>query len=359
MTLHRRCAALLCALALFTALSPARALTLPTFTDVPEKHWAAEDISWCAYYGILEGVGDGSFALGAPMTRAAYATALCRMMNWELLHPEKGSFPDNQQTNKWYFAPIETAYAHGVITAQSKLCRPDDPITREEMAMMTVRAFGYSLLAGAVQEDCPFTDVSVGAGYITLAYHMGIVKGVDRYTFNPKATATREEAAAMLLRAYNGRMDGIQCLNWEELGGASMLVRSRIGESGSVPVSPRASYEHIFSAAISDARLGNTPALPLLMNLVPYAQNVKNNTIGEGRELTQAELDALLAAEGTQVYRSARHGESYPLHRESDGSTTVVWFVSAADLHDKLTLAKLLGVDTVLLRRAAPAPAAE
>ena len=350
MTLRRRCAALLCALALFTALSPARALTLPTFTDVPEKHWAAEDISWCAYYGILEGVGDGSFALGAPMTRAAYATALCRMMNWELLHPEKGSFPDNQKTNKWYFAPIETAYAHGVITAQSKLCRPDDPITREEMAMMTVRAFGYSLLAGAVQEDCPFTDVSVGAGYITLAYHMGIVKGIDRYTFNPKATATREEAAAMLLRAYNGRMDGIECLNWEE-GCTAPMAESSVGTGGSVPVSPRAGYEAIFAAA----KDGDTIAL----NLAPYAQNVKNNKMDEGRELTQAELDALLAAEGTQVYRSARHGESYLLHRESDGSTTVVWFVSAADLHDKLTLAKLIGLETVYLRRAAPAPAAE
>jgi hypothetical protein len=350
MTLLRRCAALLCALALFTALSPARALTLPTFTDVPEKHWAAEDISWCAYYGILEGVGDGSFALGAPMTRAAYATALCRMMNWELLHPEKGSFPDNQKTGKWYFAPIETAYAHGVITTQSKLCRPDDPITREEMAMMTVRAFGYSLLAGAVQDDCPFTDVSVGAGYITLAYHMGIVKGIDRYTFNPKATATREEAAAMLLRAYNGRMDGIECLNWEE-GCTAPMAESIVGAGGSVPVSPRAGYEAIFAAA----KDGDTVAL----NLVPYAQNVKNNKMDEGRELTQAELDALLAAEGTQVYRSARHGESYLLHRESDGSTTVVWFVSAADLHDKLTLAKLIGLETVYLRRAAPAPAAE
>ena len=40
------------------------------------------------------------------MTRAAYATALCRLMGWELVTPEKGSFTDNQDTVKWYYSAI-------------------------------------------------------------------------------------------------------------------------------------------------------------------------------------------------------------------------------------------------------------
>lgn len=354
MTLLRPLTALFLTVAL---LSCGAAAQEPPFSDVGETHWAAESIYWCERYGLMEGVGGGRFGLGEPMTRAAYAATLCRMMKWEQLTPEEGSFKDNQNPKAWYYSAVETAYAHGVLTAHSDLCRPNEPITREEMAMMTVRALGFSLLAGTVQEHCPFTDVSVGAGYITLAYCMGIVKGVDRYTFNPKATATREEAAAMLLRAYNGWMDGIQCYNEAEFDGVTHAVASRVGESGTVPLSPRASYEDIFAAVLTNKPRTDGSFPPLLFNLAPYAQSVKDGVIGEGRELAQSELEACLAADGTRSYRSARHGSSYLLSPEEDGSTTVVWYVSSEDLHDKLTLAKLLGVESVVLRRPALTPA--
>ena len=69
---------------------------------------------------------------------------------------------------------------------------------------MTVRALGYSTLSGTVQDECPFTDVSTNPGYITLAWRMGLVVGMNLTTFAPKNDTTREQAAAVLLRAYNG-----------------------------------------------------------------------------------------------------------------------------------------------------------
>ena len=99
-------------LALLLTLSVGAAGTAG-FSDVPESHWAAQSIRRCAQTGLLQGVGGGRFGLGRTMTRAAYATALCRLMGWELVTPEKGSFTDNQDTAKWYYSAIETAYAHG------------------------------------------------------------------------------------------------------------------------------------------------------------------------------------------------------------------------------------------------------
>ena len=58
------------------------------FSDVPESHWAAQSIRRCAQTGLLQGVGGGRVGLGRTMTRAAYATALCRLMGWELATPE-------------------------------------------------------------------------------------------------------------------------------------------------------------------------------------------------------------------------------------------------------------------------------
>lgn len=40
-------------------------------------------------------------------------------------------------------------------------------------------------------------------GYVALAYRMGIIKGVSAYNFEPKKEATREQAAAVLLRTYD------------------------------------------------------------------------------------------------------------------------------------------------------------
>ena len=65
---------------------------------------------------------------------------------------------------------------------------------------MTVRALGLAVLSGAAADDCPFSDVSVAQGYVALAYRMGIIKGVSAYNFEPKKEATREQAAAVLLR---------------------------------------------------------------------------------------------------------------------------------------------------------------
>ena len=189
-------------LALLLTLSVGAAGTAG-FSDVPESHWAAQSIRRCVQTGLLQGVGGGRFGLGRTMTRAAYATALCRLMGWELVTPEKGSFTDNQDTAKWYYSAIETAYAHGALTGESRQCRPNDAITREEMAKMTVRALGLAVLSGAAADDCPFSDVSVAQGYVALAYRMGIIKGVSAYNFEPKKEATREQAAAVLLRTYD------------------------------------------------------------------------------------------------------------------------------------------------------------
>ena len=40
------------------------------------------------------------------------------------------------------YSAVETAYANGAITRQTDTFRPREPITREELAVMLVRAMG-------------------------------------------------------------------------------------------------------------------------------------------------------------------------------------------------------------------------
>ena len=67
-----------------------------------------------------------------------------------------------------------------------------------------VRAMGYGTIAGLAQDlPMPFRDVTTNVGYIAMAHELGLVNGTAATTFSPDQTATREQAAVMLIRLYD------------------------------------------------------------------------------------------------------------------------------------------------------------
>ena len=341
MRTRRRGLVLLVLLAMLLACVPVSAAS-KSYSDVPKTHWAYGSICSAAQKGLLQGVGANRFGLGQEMSRAAYAAALCRLMDWETVVPAKGSFSDNQDAKKWYYSAIETAYANGAITKQSALCRPTDAISREEMAVMTVRALGYTALSGLVQESCPFSDVSTNRGYVTLAYQMGLVTGADAFSFAPQRSLTREEAAVVLVRVYERRNAAIMQLSTAAPESA-VRVESVSGTSGSVPMSPRAPLEAVYAAAVR----ANGGAV--VLHAVPLRQTVQSKKADAGTEIPKTEVVELIE-NGAEAYRSARYASSYLLYRDG-GKAYVVWYESDADLAEKVMLCRLLGVKTVYLER--------
>ena len=75
----KRIAALMLSLLLVFSLTASAAQIFP---DVPESHWAAEDIAKAQAYGLMQGYEDGSFAPDDDLTRASFAAILCRMFSW-------------------------------------------------------------------------------------------------------------------------------------------------------------------------------------------------------------------------------------------------------------------------------------
>lgn len=198
------CRLLACVLLVTALLGTAPATASAAFADVPVGSWAEGAINRCVQSGLFQGETATRFGMGKPMTRAAFAVVLCRFFGWELMKPEQPTYTDVQDPARWYYSAVETAYAHGAITRQTADFRPNDPVTREEMAVMLVRALGYTSLAGQAQErEIPFTDVTTNKGYIAMAYEMGIINGTSATTFSPERTATREQAAVMLMRLYD------------------------------------------------------------------------------------------------------------------------------------------------------------
>lgn len=176
----------------------------PRFSDVPSTHWAAGQITRGVQAGLFNGRSSTYFGAGRPMTRAEFAAALCRLFEWREVTPATGSFSDNLNPKAWYYSAVETAAANGALTRQSSAFRPKDPVTREEMTVMLVRSLGYTSIAGLAQDlPLPFRDVESSRGYIAMAYTLGITSGTSQTAFSPDGTATRAQAAVMLMRVYD------------------------------------------------------------------------------------------------------------------------------------------------------------
>lgn len=141
------------------------------FSDVPAGHWANDVIQQLAARQIVMGVSEDTFAPASIVTRAEFTAMLVRAMEMEqklgvglqpALEPESGLVQGEEQQSKqaqefkasasitfsdvpaaaWYAKAIEAASAAGIVKGRADgTFGSSDVITREEMAVMLVKAY--------------------------------------------------------------------------------------------------------------------------------------------------------------------------------------------------------------------------
>jgi hypothetical protein len=82
--------------------------------------------------------------------------------------------------------------------------RPDEPVTRAQMAKIICEATGVGSAAQYAAGATGFSDVAAdhwASGYIKVASDMGIVNGMGDGTFAPEAQVTYAQAVTMIVRA--------------------------------------------------------------------------------------------------------------------------------------------------------------
>lgn len=176
------------------------------YTDIPAGAVLSPEVQRAVQYGLMKGYSATRFGYGDPMTRAQFVTVLSRMMDWaaspaESIITAAMELPDN--LSDAYRTAINCAAKNDVIDVKEPF-RPNARITRGEMAEMLVRALGLKSAAALSEKTAslPFEDVSNRRGYIAVAYSIGMTKGSSPTAFSPNSTATRAQAAAMLVRIY-------------------------------------------------------------------------------------------------------------------------------------------------------------
>ncbi|GLX71491.1 S-layer homology domain-containing protein [Paenibacillus glycanilyticus] len=119
-----------------------------------------------------------------------------------IVKTNSSSFSDLQ--SHWSKNAVEQLADRGIIKGKTaSRFDPQGEVTREEFAALIVRAFELTADTSG-HAPSPFTDVAAdswSSDAIQTAYKLGIVKGTSASAFEPKKSITREELAVMLAKA--------------------------------------------------------------------------------------------------------------------------------------------------------------
>jgi len=193
----------------------------PSFQDLSPDHWAFKEIQFLAQEGIISGYPDGTFRPENPVTRAEFAklVLLSFLHKEEPRFPAVPTFPDVPRRH-WAFGYVEACAKLGWISGYPDgRFEPERTISKAEIVKVIVLArkpppsvYAKGAFLDCREEDWFFPYIQTALSFNILrvpdpgfteevskpigAYHKEIVG----YTFSPDLPATRAQAAVLLYR---------------------------------------------------------------------------------------------------------------------------------------------------------------
>ena len=171
-----------------------------SFTDVPQGHQFAGDITWLVEEKITTGYDDGTFRPVAPVSRQAMAAFLYRFAGEPEFEPSGVEFSDVPQGNQFHTA-IAWLVSEGITTGYDDgTFKPTAPVSRQAMAAFLHRFAGEPAVA---TPGAGFGDVPAGNQFHTAISWLvseEITTGYEDGGFHPVAPVSRQAMAAFLHR---------------------------------------------------------------------------------------------------------------------------------------------------------------
>ncbi len=181
------------------------------FTDMT-GHWARDVVKQAADMGIFSGTSDTTFSPEQPMTRAMFITALSRL--YTAMGGNGTGNPSvlpylDIDASAWYAPAVAWAHAGGILPFEGNtVFSPSAPVTRSEMARAAYN------MAAFIAADTSFS-ASAGEGFSDFAtlspveqraaawcLGKGIMNGMGNGTLGMQGTATRAQAAKIVMNLY-------------------------------------------------------------------------------------------------------------------------------------------------------------
>ena len=177
------------------------------FPDVDENDWFYDEVVYVYENGLMNGVENNQFAPNTATNRAMLATILYRLAG----QPDvSGDLPfTDVAAGTWYTDAVLWAAQNGIVNGLGEnTFAPMNTLTREQLVTMLYRyaeAEGYDVSAAADLSGYP--DAGKVQTYaqeaMSWAVAEGIVEGMDG-NLNPAGSATRAQIATILMRFCEG-----------------------------------------------------------------------------------------------------------------------------------------------------------
>ena len=162
------------------------------FYDVPTSAWYYTAVKYVYDNKLMDGVDTYVFAPNDTLTRAMVWTIIARM-----------SGVDTTGGNTWYAKAQEWVITNGISDGEN----PTAAITREQLVTMLHRYAqikGYDVSVGENTNILSYVDATSISEYAVAAFQWacgsGLTEGDENGALTPLATATRAQAAAMIMR---------------------------------------------------------------------------------------------------------------------------------------------------------------
>jgi hypothetical protein len=172
-------------------------------------HWAKQDVEMLASKLVVDGVEKGTFAPSASVTRGEFAALVSKGLGLTQDAKNADRFTDIKESD-WYAGYIGAASKAGIVDGfEDVTFRPQNQITREEMAVILAKAYAFTgkaieLVGNNATYISTFKDseqISEWAQQsVAKTIRAELMNGVESGLFVPKAQATRAEAAVVLKR---------------------------------------------------------------------------------------------------------------------------------------------------------------
>ncbi|WP_158736952.1 C40 family peptidase [Alteribacillus sp. YIM 98480] len=171
------------------------------YHDVKEGYWAYNSINSLSQDGIINGYSDSTFKPSNSITRGQAATLLMKAL--DLPRNGKDSGFSDVSSDHTHAAAIKAVDDAGLITGnESGEFMPEDPMTRQQMAVVFYRAFDLE----GTEYDGEFSDVSTDHRYhkhISALAGSGITSGNENGEFEPGRETTRAHFSVFLENALD------------------------------------------------------------------------------------------------------------------------------------------------------------
>ncbi len=180
-------------LLIFSVVKPAQAAT-----DLPKNHPFYEEITYLMDRGVVTGYPNGEIRPDQIVTRAEAAVMIGRVKNLDKKQkttPFK-DVPAGHFASGYIAEAAKAGYLKGYLNGTY---RPEEPVSRGDMALIIERVFDLNFIYYHDIKDVPYVTYYYEAICRLIAANIAV--GYPDGTFRPKLEVTRSQFSAFLARA--------------------------------------------------------------------------------------------------------------------------------------------------------------